>query len=71
MKIRIYPRVPGVRPMLFSDVSDVVLDKYSHEWTLEFNHTDHINKDRKVNAHSQFSSSSAMAYTVLYEENDI
>lgn len=68
VRIRIYPKIGGVRPMLFSEVNNLTLNKEGNKWSLEFDHIDHINKDRKVMAHSYFTSESAMAYTILDEK---
>ena len=67
MRIRIYPRISGFRPMLFSEVENVNVVKDGKNWSIEFDHVDHISKERKVAAHSQFTSESAMAYTILAE----
>lgn len=67
MRIRIYPRISGVRPMLFAEVENVKVVKDGSKWSIEFDHIDHISKERKVDAHSQFTSESAMAYTILSE----
>ena len=67
MRIRIYPRISGVRPMLFSEVENVKVVKDGKNWSIEFDHIDHIRKERKVDAHSHFTSESAMAYTILSE----
>ena len=67
MRIRIYPRISGVRPMLFSEVENLKVVKDGNNWSIEFDHIDHISKERKVAAHSQFTSESAMAYTILAE----
>lgn len=66
--IRIYPRIPGVKPMIFHDVENVRLEKDGQNWVLEFDHIDYVHKDEAVKAHSAFSSESAMAYTFLYEK---
>ena len=67
MRIRIYPRISGVRPMLFAKVKNVKVVKDGKNWSIEFDHIDHISKERKVDAHSHFTSESAMAYTILSE----
>lgn len=68
--IRIYPRIPGVKPMIFHDVENVRLEKDGQNWVLEFDHIDYVRKDEAVKAHSAFSSESAMAYTFLYDKAD-
>lgn len=70
MKIRIYPKIPGVRPMLFAEVTDVTIKQTENKWTIDFDHIDHINKEREVKSHSQFTSEGAMAYTLLYETHN-
>lgn len=67
MRIRIYPKIAGVRPMLFAEVENLKVVKDGKNWSIEFDHIDHISKERKVAAHSQFTSESAMAYTILSE----
>ena len=67
MRIRIYPKIAGVRPMLFAEVENIDIVKDGKNWSIEFDHIDHISKERKVDAHSQFTSESAMAYTILAE----
>lgn len=66
--IRIYPRVPGVKPMIFHDVENVKVERDGQNWVLEFDHIDYVRKDLAVKAHSVFTSESAMAYTFLYYE---
>ena len=66
--IRIYPRVPGVKPMIFHDVENVKVERDGQNWVLEFDHIDYVRKDLAVKAHSVFTSESAMAYTFLYDE---
>lgn len=68
LKVRIYPKVPGTKPMIFHDVENVKLDRDGPNWVLEFDHIDYVRKDEAVKAHSAFSSESAMAYTFLYEK---
>ena len=53
--------------MLFAEVENVNVVKDGKNWSIEFDHIDHISKERKVAAHSQFTSESAMAYTILSE----
>lgn len=65
--IRIYPRVSGVKPMIFHDVENVKLERDGRNWVLEFDHIDYVRKDDAVKAHSAFTSDSAMAYTFLYD----
>lgn len=60
--IRIYPRVPGVKPMIFHDVENVKVERDGQNWVLEFDHIDYVRKDLAVKAHSVFTSESAMAY---------
>ena len=67
VRIRIYPKIAGVRPMLFAEVENIDIVRDGNKWSIEFDHVDHINKDRKVDAHSHFTSESAMAYTILAE----
>lgn len=67
MKIRIYPKITGVRPMLFTEVENIDIVRDGSKWSIEFDHIDYVNKDHKVAAHSQFTSESAMAYTILAE----
>lgn len=67
MRIRIYPKISGVRPMLFAEVHNIDIVKDGNKWSIEFDHIDHISKERKVAAHSHFTSESAMAYTILEE----
>ena len=66
--IRIYPRVSGVKPMIFHDVENVKVERDGQNWVLEFDHIDYVRKDLAVKAHSVFTSESAMAYTFLYDE---
>lgn len=68
--IRIYPRVPGVKPMIFHDVENVKVERDGQNWVLEFDHIDYVRKDLAVRAHSVFTSESAMAYTFLYDPVD-
>ena len=68
LKVRIYPKVPGTKPMIFHDVENVKLDRDGSNWVLEFDHIDYVRKDVAVGAHSVFTSESAMAYTFLYDE---
>lgn len=65
-KVRIYPKVQGAKPMIFHDVENVRLEREGQNWVLEFDHIDYIRKDIAVDAHSVFTSDSAMAYTFLY-----
>lgn len=67
LKVRIYPKVPGTKPMIFHDVENVKLERDGRNWVLEFDHIDYIRKDEAVDAHSVFTSDSAMAYTFLYD----
>lgn len=53
--------------MLFSKVENLNIVKDGKNWSIDFDHIDHISKERKVAAHSQFTSESAMAYTILAE----
>lgn len=53
--------------MLFADAKNIEVHKDGSKWSIEFDHIDHISKERKVEAHSQFTSESAMAYTILTE----
>ena len=70
LKVRIYPKVPGAKPMIFHDVENVLLERDGRNWILEFDHIDYIRKDITVDAHSVFTSDSAMAYTFLYDSVD-
>ena len=54
--------------MLFAEVKNLNIVKDGNKWSIEFDHIDHISKERKVYAHSQFTSESAMAYTILDEK---
>lgn len=69
MKIRIYPKIPGARPMIFSEAEDVLIRHSGVNWVIDFNHVDHIRKDKKVSASSRFTSENAMAYTLLFESS--
>lgn len=72
MKIRIYPKIPGARPMIFSEAENVLIRHSGATWVIDFNHVDHIRKDKKVSASSRFTSENAMAYTLLFElSNDV
>ena len=66
--IRIYPKVPGAKPMIFHDVKNVDIKRDGKDWVLEFDHIDYIRKDVAVGAHSVFTSESSTAYTLLYDE---
>lgn len=70
LKVRIYTKVPGTKPMIFHDVENVKLDRDGRNWVLEFDHIDYVSKDVAVDAHSVFTSDSAMAYTFLYDPVD-
>lgn len=70
LKVRIYPKVPGAKPMIFHDVENVKLERDDRNWVLEFDHIDYVRKDVEVDAHSVFTSDSAMAYTFLYDPVD-
>lgn len=53
--------------MLFAEVTDLIIKQTDNDWSIDFDHIDHINKERAVKSHSQFTSEGAMAYTLLYE----
>lgn len=67
MKIRVYPKIPGARPMIFSEADNVLIKHSKEKWTLDFDHIDFIRKDKQVCANSRFTSDNTMAYTLLYE----
>lgn len=69
MRLRIYPK-GDQRPLLFEKVTNVDLHIHQHDWSITFNHIDHINKNKSCVATSHFSSGNSSGLTFLYENSE-
>ena len=69
MRLRIYPK-GDQRPLLFEKVMGVELHIHQKDWSITFNHIDHINKNKPCSAISHFSSVNSSGLTFLYENSE-
>lgn len=68
MRVRIYQKHThqNQQPLLFSNVTRLAIN----DGVLEFEHDAHINKERKVRAHSSFILTNICGYSLLRETSN-